>query len=206
MNILYFILFVCGVWSLWGYVSSRAETAAYSVVESRDGYEVRLYPEHIVARTVVTGSYNKALNEGFRIIAGYIFGGNTKKERIAMTTPVVEQSESSESIAMTTPVTATIQGTSHTISFGMPRSYTRATLPTPDDARIEIATIPEKKVAALRFSWVRTDTHVRAKKQQLLHMLARDGSTTVGEPYYAGYNAPWTPPWMTRNEVLIEIK
>jgi effector-binding domain-containing protein len=158
-----------------------------------------------VAQTTVSGSYSEALNKGFSIIAGYIFGGNTKKESIAMTAPVVEQKATSESIAMTAPVTATVDGESHTIAFGMPKSYTLETLPTPTDARVQIVSIPEKKMAVIRFSWFRTDARVQSKKQELLDALKQDQLTTIGEPQYAGYNAPGTPPWMMRSEVMIEI-
>ncbi|NDE68111.1 heme-binding protein, partial [bacterium] len=198
------------------YFSSRVEKTEYSVLEVRKDYEVRLYPAHIVAQTTVKGSYKEALNEGFRIVAGYIFGGNTKKQGIAMTAPVVEQKvarktapateSASESISMTAPVMATIEGESHTIAFGMPRSYTLDTLPTPDDSRIQIVTIPERKMAATRFSWYRTDSRVQSKKQELLNALGKDGVTVIGTPQYAGYSAPWTPPWMTRNEVMVEVK
>lgn len=208
MNItyLYVVVGVIALWSVWGYVSSRVEKTAYTVLESRKEYEIRIYPEHIVAQTVVRGTYKEALNEGFRIVARYIFGGNTKKESIAMTAPVIEKSSVSESIAMTAPVMATVEGESHTIAFGMPRSYTLETLPIPTDTRVEIVTIPEKKMAAIRFGWIRTDARVQMKKQQLIAALQKDNVEVVGEPNYAGYNAPWTPPWMIRNEVLVEIK
>jgi len=193
------------IWSIYGYMSSKTEQTEYSVLKSEKDYEVRSYPAHIVAQTIVKGTYQSALNQGFRIVAGYIFGGNTKKESIAMTTPVIEQ-KVSEPIAMTAPVTASIEGDSHTIAFGMPKSYTLATLPTPTDPRVKIVTIPEKKKAVIRFSWFRTSNRVEAKKQELIAALKRDAIKTLGEPEYAGYNAPWTPPWMTRNEVLIEIE
>ena len=133
-----------------------------------------------------------------------------KKESIAMTAPVVEQKgevkKVSESIAMTAPVMATAEGDSQTISFGMPRSYTLETLPTPNDSRVKIVMIPAKKYAVLQFSWYRSDARVKQMQEKLLSLLTRDGEVAQGSTAYAGYNAPWTPPWMTRNEVLVEIK
>lgn len=205
MNILYFVIGVIVLWSAWGYFASNVEKMEYTVVESKKEYEVRLYAPHIVAQTVVKGTYKEALNEGFRIVAGYIFDGNTKKESIAMTAPVIEKSASSEKIAMTAPVLASVEGETHTIAFGMPRSYTLETLPTPTDSRVTIVRVPEKKMAAIRFSWFRTNRLVELKKMELINALKNDGVTIVGEPQYAGYNGPWTPPWMTRNEVLVEI-
>jgi effector-binding domain-containing protein len=186
------------------------EQADYTVVKKMNGYELREYPAHIVAQTIVEGSYDESMSAGFRIVAGYIFGGNTKKESIAMTAPVVAQkgevNKVSESIAMTAPVMATKEGDSQTISFGMPRSYTLETLPTPNDSRVKIVMIPAKKYAVMRFSWYRSDARVKRMQEKLLLALVRDGVATGGSIAYAGYNAPWTPPWMTRNEVLVELK
>jgi effector-binding domain-containing protein len=142
----------------------------------------------------------------FRIVAGYIFGNNSKKQNIAMTAPVIEQSVGSEKISMTAPVLATMQGESHVISFGMPRSYTLQTLPDPGDSRVKIVQLPAKKFAAIKFSWLRTNDKVQKMETKLLKLLSRDNVEVLGSPMYAGYNAPWTPPWMTRNEVMVEIK
>ncbi len=194
------------VWTLWGYFSSRVEQARYTVVKKANGYEVRDYPAHIVAQTTVMGPYQDALNQGFRIIAGYIFGGNKQKQSIAMTAPVTEQKGVPQKIAMTAPVTATVAGDSHVISFVMPAQYSLETLPVPDDSRVSLVMVTDKKMAVLRFSWWRSDARIKQKEVELLAALAHDDVETAGDPSYAGYNAPWTPPWMTRNEVMIEIK
>lgn len=206
MLVIYVLIVIVIAWSAWGYISSNVESAEYKVLVKNDNYEIRMYAPHIVAQTTVKGSYNKSLNEGFRIIAGYIFGNNTKKQNIEMTTPVVEEAKQSESINMTTPVSSNIDGEEHTITFVMPKSYTLETLPTPNDPRVQIKDVPERKVAALRFGWMRTENRVQAKKGELIDLLKKDGIVIIGQPQYAGYNDPWTPPWMTRNEILIEIK
>lgn len=210
INILITLVAIALLWSIWGFLGSNVERADYTVVRKMNNYEIREYPAHIVAQTKVQGSYGKSLSNGFRIVAGYIFGGNTKKERIAMTAPVVaqkgERSNASERIAMTAPVVATAEGDSQLISFGMPRSYTLETLPTPNDSRVKIIMIPVKKYGVMRFSWYRSDVRIKRMQEKLILTLARDGLTSIGSPAYAGYNAPWTPPWMTRNEVLVELK
>lgn len=205
---IFFVVFlsVLIAWTIWGFASSRVEQMEYKVLKRANGYEIREYPMHIVAQTTVAGSYDDALQEGFRIVAGYIFGGNTEKERISMTAPVVAQRPRNRSIAMTAPVTASIEGEAHTVAFGMPRSYTLATLPVPNDPRVTVVEIPKRKMAARRFSMWRTNARVQYETKELVSALARDAMTVVGEPQYAGYNAPWTPPWMMRNEVLVEIQ
>jgi len=198
------------IWSVAGYFGSNVEQADYTVSKKMKGYEIREYPAHIVAQTTVSGSYTDSINSGFSILADYIFGGNTKKENIAMTAPVISENNKvtsqSENIAMTAPVLATSEGDSQIISFGMPRSYTLETLPTPKDSRIKIVTIPAKKYAVMRFSWYSSDTRIKQTQEKLLLTLKADGIEAQGSLAYAGYNEPWTPPWMTRNEVLVEIK
>lgn len=203
------ILILIGVviaWSLWGYFSSRVEQAAYTVLEKKDGYEVRQYAPRIVAQTTVQGGYGKSLNEGFTIIAGYIFGGNTTQTKIAMTAPVLDRAVSSENIPMTAPVMATLGGESHVVSFVMPSSYTLETLPKPNDSRVQLVEVPAQKMAVRTFSWFWSESRVAKMESQLRAALVRDGATVVGAPQFAGYNAPWTPPWMVRSEVMIEVK
>lgn len=203
-------LVILALWSAWGFFGSRVEQADYTVAKKMNGYEIREYPAHIVAQTTVQGSPGEALNRGFGIVAGYIFGGNTRKESIAMTAPVVAQqgvgAPAGQAIAMTAPVVATAEGEAQTISFHIPRSYTLETLPVPNDPRVKIVLIPAKRNAVLRFSWYRSEARVQSMQEKLLSALSRDGIATEGSIAYAGYNPPWTPPWMTRHEVLVELK
>ena len=195
------------LWSLYGFFASRVEQAEYSVVSETKDYEVRKYPEHIVAQATVSGEYDKSLSEGFTIVAGYIFGGNKKQEPIAMTAPVVIEKDTSTPIAMTAPVVAEGTDESRTISFVMPKKYTMETLPVPTDSRVKIVKVPEQTFAVLKFSWWRSTSRIEKYGKKLLESLNKDGVVTVNdEVKYAGYNAPFTPPWMTRNEVMIEIQ
>jgi hypothetical protein len=108
-------------------------------------YEIRNYPSHIEAQTTVQGNFDDSINSGFTIVAGYIFGGNTKKESIAMTAPVKEQKVDSEKIAMTAPVTVDTEGESRIVSFVMPKKYSLETLPEPTDSRVKLVEVPAKK-------------------------------------------------------------
>ncbi len=199
------------------FVEHSVKTPTYSVVEKRQGYEVRLYEPYITARVEVSGTYDEALREGFTILADYIFGNNTKQADIAMTAPVVEGT--SEKMAMTAPVTVTDSQTlamtapvlesategRRTVSFVMPFEYTLETLPKPNNPKVEIVPQEARKVAALRFSWFRSSERVAKKKQELLSSLEKDGVVIKGTPEYAGYNAPLTAPWLNRDEILVEI-
>ena len=76
-------------------------------VSLREGaFEIRDYGAAIAAEVVVTGDQKEAARKGFRLIARYIFGGNTRNQSIAMIAPVAQE-RISERIAMTAPVTQT---------------------------------------------------------------------------------------------------
>ncbi len=207
------------VWTAASYFLDRSiKKPDYSVLEERQGYEVRSYQPYITARVEVSGTYNDALNEGFRILADYIFGNNTKQASIAMTAPVTEgQSQKmamtapvvvneSEEIEMTAPVIESQDEGKKVISFVMPFEYTLETLPKPNDPRVEIVVQEARKVAVLRFSWFRGEGRIVEKKRELLSLLERDGVDIKGRPEYAGYNAPFTAPWLNRNEIMVEIE
>ncbi len=203
-----------GAWVGVGYASvAGIETPKYSVAEKRDGYEIREYEPQIVAEVTVEGPQDKALNQGFRKIADYIFGNNTKvsgsgsgSEKIAMTAPVLEQTESSEKISMTAPVLEQGQSGKHVVSFVMPSSYTLESLPKPNNAEVTLRQVPKRKFAVIRFSGYAPESKSAKKKAALLDSAKRDGLDTIGEPILAQYNPPWTPPFMRRNEAMVEVR
>ena len=80
------------------------EEPSYQVILQEENKEIRKYEPTIVAKTSVQGDYREAQNEGFRSLAGYIFGKNKKNTDIAMTAPVTQEPVN-ETIAMTAPVT-----------------------------------------------------------------------------------------------------
>ena len=202
-------LIVIGVililWLGWTfYVTYNIERPRYKVLEKYDAVEIRLYEPYLIAYVDVQGDYKTAINAGFRILAGYIFGGNTRLESIDMTAPVMERE--SESIAMTAPVTEQQMGESRRISFMMPGKYTLDTLPKPDDERIRFKEIIEKKYAVIRFTWYPTGPRVESKKAELAELIQSLGYIPKGEPVFAAYNDPFSFPLLKRNEILIEVE
>jgi hypothetical protein len=204
------------LWSLAAYIAIRSlEEPKYTVEAVKDGYEVRAYAPTLAATTTVGGAdFDGAINEGFRRIADYIFGNNTMKTSIAMTVPVQESEESvgsaegkgsSASIAMTVPVLEQGSSTQRIISFIMPSKYTKETIPQPNNPAVVLVENPARRMAVLRFGWFAGAERVAAKKNELAAMLTRDGVQMVQEPMVAFYNPPFTPPFMRRNEVLVEI-
>ena len=87
--------------------------------------ELRQYAPHILAEVTVDGDRRSALNTGFRVLAGYIFGGNSVQASVAMTVPVAQR----QPIDMTAPVAQAGQDGLWTVSFMMPRDWTLDTRP-----------------------------------------------------------------------------
>jgi len=114
-----------------------------------------------------------------------------------MTAPVITP----EKIAMTSPVFTDADS----MSFIVPSMYTRETVPEPTDPHITITEQPAKTLAVLRFSgWGRSST-VEKKTQLLLETLRRNKIETKGEVTLMRYNPPFTPWFLRRNEVAIEV-
>lgn len=197
------------IWYLYSWLSVRnIEEPKYSMVSKADGYEIREYSSYILAETVISGAQdrNDAARKGFPIVAGYIFGDNTKKDKIAMTVPVNTEETTSQKIAMTVPVnTEQAEKGSYKVSFVLPSEYTMDTLPTPNDSRVSLVEVPSRKVAVRRFTWTANEASLRKNEESLLSSLKRDGVVPVGSVNVARYNTPWTIPFMLRTEVQVSV-
>jgi hypothetical protein len=179
------------------------ETPKYQVIKKDQDFELRTYSPYIRAEVELPGkTYQRAIYQGFNILAGYIFGDNHKSVKIDMTSPV--QVSQPEKIAMTQPVT--IQGgENYSVSFVMPSSYSLESLPVPHNDSIHFTQIPAQTVAALPFNGYFIKRKVRKAKQRLLAWVEKQGYSPVGEMLVARYDPPWVPWFLARNEVMIRV-
>lgn len=189
------------------------------------GVEIRQYRAQVRAVTTVEGPWGRGQSEGFRRLAGYIFGGNVKagggsegiamtapvlaqaeSQRIAMTAPVISQAES-ERIAMTAPVIGQAEGQdTHEVAFVMPAEYRLADLPRPKDPRVRLEEVPARRLAVLGFSWWATPDRVAERGQALRAALAEAGFKAQGPLGVAQYDPPWALPFLRRNEVFLVLE
>jgi hypothetical protein len=171
----------------------------------RDGaFEIRAYPDLTVAEVTVPGEQNEAASRGFRILAGYIFGGNRGHRSIAMTAPVTLEARG-ETIAMTAPVTRTRHEGAWVVRFTMPHSYSLATLPVPNDPRIRLSTTAPTRFAVLRFSGLVPPSAVERETAELLRLMKAHRLTPIGPVTLAQYDPPWTLWFLRRNEVMAPV-
>lgn len=182
---------------------SRVEQPEYAISTSDGPIEIRTYAPMIAAEAEVKGERKAAINEGFRLIAAYIFGANTPKTKIAMTAPV--QQQGSQKIAMTAPVTQQSDGRTWTVRFIMPGNWSLETLPAPEDPRVALKPVPAKRMLAIRFSGLAGDSVIAEKVDELRKYASSHNLAAVGEPLLAFYNPPWTLPFFRRNEVMFEL-
>jgi hypothetical protein len=180
-----------------------AEEPAYEVIDRVGDVEIRRYGPRFAAETSVTGQGDRAMNQAFFILAGYIFGGNKRKQDIAMTAPVAMESQK---IAMTAPVA--MQGDAArglTMRFFLPSGITAANAPEPNDRRVRLAMVPKETVAALRFTGGWSEASIADRKQRLLEALQGSRWKPENDPFTQLYDPPFTIPFLRRNEVAVRV-
>jgi DNA gyrase inhibitor GyrI len=174
----------------------------YRVLVTDGDFELRAYPDIIVAETLVEGPRKEALNQGFRALADYIFAKSRGGEELPMTVPVLQDSGQA-SMAGTMMFDDTAEGRWR-IRFVMPEGREVSDLPEPP-AGIELLEVPARRVAAIRFSGVADDDRLIAQEDLLRGWLQRRGEDVASEPEYAFYNSPMIPPPLRRSEVLLPL-
>lgn len=183
------------------------ETPRHQVVERRDGYEVREYAGHVVAETEVEASRADAGNEGFRRLAGFIFGKNDGGRKLEMTAPVTQAPGTR--LEMTAPVTqaAAADGAPGrwVIRFVMPAALAFDALPRPLDARVTLREVPARRVAVLGYSGTWSTARYAEREALLLAALRRDGLSPAGPAEWARYDPPWMPWFMRTNEIQVPL-
>ena len=167
------------------------EEPVYEVLLETRYYEVRRYQPYIVAEADVDDDFERAGSSAFRVLAGYIFGDNQSRQKMQMTAPVTSQAASGDG--------------PYTYAFVMERKYTMDTLPKPDNPDISLVQRPQRVMAVHRYSGGWSEERYRVHEQVLLEALAEDRIEAMGTPVFARYNAPYTPWFLRRNEVMVEV-
>ena len=176
------------IFSIVSFTSKDIETPDYKVLKTIDEVELRLYPKMIVAKTSLSDkSFENQGSNGFRTIANYIFGGNEKNQKIAMTAPVVmEMSDSA------------------TMYFVMPKQYKKEELPNPSSKNVQIVEEAPKTLAVISYGGYSSDKKIEKHQKELMQVLMKNNIKTKGAFMYMGYNAPWDV-INRKNEVAIEV-
>lgn len=193
-----------GTWAgyTWAYEGHLGQPE-YTVTERHSRVEFRRYEPFIIASTQPPRDGEDGLRSGFRVLAGYIFGGNQQSERLAMTAPVLQQNAPGESLPMTAPVLQVSEGMR--MAFVMPAGRTMDDLPVPTDRAVSLNTIDWGEAAAIRFSGAGRQERFRAAESELRTLLEAQQRRPSGPALYAQYNSPSAFPPLRRNEVIIPL-
>ncbi len=171
--------------------TSRAgyETARYEVLEKHGRVEIRRYEAHVVVSTAMKDG---AQNGSFGRLFQYISGNNRSESKVEMTTPVF--------------MPASGDGEPREMQFVVPADVASVGAPLPKDPSVRLSKMKGGRYAVLRYSGIATGKARRAKLEELRAKLGELGLETTGQPIHAGYDPPWTPGPMRRNEVLLRVK
>ena len=165
------------------------EEPKFKVLKEDGVYSLRQYERTVVAETRVEAGFEDAGTSAFRRLAGYIFGNNSDRSKIAMTAPVGMEKE----------------GDAYRVHFTMPEEWALEKLPVPVEASVKIRQLETRKMAAIRYSGGWSRERYLEHETLLKTWMARNGMQATGSPVFARYNSPWTLWFLRRNEVLIPV-
>lgn len=168
--------------------ANSTEIQKYETLYTNGDFEIRFYPTAIMASVSMDGGFDNSRNSGFRVLAGYIFGGNEENQKIAMTAPVRMSND---------------QGT-NTMSFVLPSKMEFNNLPKPNDGDIVLHQSRPVYAAVVRYGGYTNSKEIEAKKKELIGELQNLGLAYKTNFEFLGYNAPYDM-FNRRNEVWVEL-
>jgi len=173
----------------WAYGQVRSiEMYPYAVLKSYPDFETRRYQAaNFIYVTMDAQSYRASSGRGFRTLAGYIFGGNATGQKIAMTSPVEMEMDSTV-----------------TMKFMLPAEHDPKDLPAPNNAEVRFTTEQERTLAAITFGGFADDARILEHKDRLFAALEREGIAHTGQWSFLGYDPPYRLVGR-RNEVVVEL-
>jgi hypothetical protein len=166
------------------------EKQPYELIESRDGFELRHYPRHVVAEVSIRGDFMNAGSAAFGSLVAYISGRNESSQKIAMTAPVLQ-----------TSTDASI----HIVSFVLPSDMKPADVPNPTGGVVSTRVVEPTNMAAIRFGGGWNEERFMGFAEKLVASVKAAGLETIGEVQFARFDPPWKPGFLKHNEVFIEV-
>lgn len=189
------------------------EEPAFKVLKQQDSIEIREYSPYIVAEVEVEAGFVESGNMAFRPLFNFISGNNRAQRKIAMTAPVTQSAVDADAggtkIEMTAPVTQRAdpdKSGAYRVGFVMPAGFTLDTVPQPLDPKVMLREVPGRTVAVIRYSGTWSESRYAEHEALLRTSLPAMGWTAINQPVFARYNGPFTPWFLRRNEIQIEVK
>lgn len=172
----------------WLVSNSRAatETPEYTVMKKDDKFEIRDYPEMVVATAPMKDDMDGSFMQLFR----FITGANEGSQKIEMTSPVLIDSKKDQ----------------RSMSFIVPVATVAKGVPKPTGENVKLGKLDASRFAALRFPGRRSAETEAKALEKLKTWMKEQKLAPKGDPVFAYYDPPWTPTFMRRNEVMLRIE
>jgi hypothetical protein len=167
------------------------ESAEYKVIESEGAFEIREYPDLMLAATD-SKMDSQGRDGSFMRLFQYISGANEAEQKIAMTTPVFMEGEIGKSDV--------------SMGFVMPKEVAAKGAPDPKGAGVKLRERKGGRFAVIRFSGSMDSKLAKEKEAELRDWMETRGLKGEGSAEAAGYDPPFTPAALRRNEILIRLK
>jgi len=180
-----------GYHSILAYAQGMTQKQVYSVVSVHDGFEVRRYDDCVLVQVVARGEFMAAGNNAFGSLLSFISGNNARRQKIAMTAPVIQQPLGSNQ---------------HVISFVMPADFNADDTPAPLNSVLSIKPVPAHLAAARAFKGSWNAARFEAEGEALLASVAKAGLPSKGSLYWSRFDPPFKPGFLKHNEVLIDLE
>lgn len=181
------------------------EEPKFRVLEEDGMIEVRAYEATLVAKTIVKGSRDFAMEEAFNILASYIYGENKGERKIEMTNPVFEAANRGNILTVSENSEAAV-GEEWVVAFCLPKKMNISDVPEPNDDRVIIGEMPKRLMASIRFSGTSSDENISEAEEELRKWIASSLHEPLSGAIFAQYDPPFAVPPLRRNEVQIEIR
>jgi hypothetical protein len=166
------------------------EQQPYEILAKHGEIELRHYPAYVLVQAKGRGEFMRAGNSAFNPLLSYISGNNAGGQKIAMTAPVLQASESTDE---------------HIVSFVMPADFKVDSAATPLSKQLQVVPVSEHYAAAIRFKGSWDAERFEAMGQELMRKVRELGLQPLGDVYWARFDPPFKPGFMKRNEALVKI-
>jgi SOUL heme-binding protein len=182
------------------------EEPRYDVLATLSGgIEIRSYATRLAAQVDMPGTDEQARDEAFRVLFRYIAGANDTTAKVEMTVPIATEGRATR-IAMTVPVETRQSETGVRMQFFLPARYAAGSAPRPTDERVRIVQAPKETLAVLRFSGSAAAEDRAGRADELLKSIEATPWRPVGDVAFLVYDAPFTLPFLRRNEAAVRVE
>ncbi|NLY37432.1 MAG: heme-binding protein [Tissierellia bacterium] len=165
---------------------SKYETPEYEVIMKDNEYEIRKYTDFFIVE--YENEMDPEINKGFGSLFNYISSDNKEKEKISMTTPVIQE----------------VTSANKKMAFVVPGKFGQQ-IPEPNNPNLKIKKFDEGLFAVIQYSGFSNKSKELQREKKLESWISDKGYQRKSNYMLAFYNAPFTLPMLRRNEIWVRV-